>query len=225
MPSGLTFHNPIFPIGTLSGNSPKFLMDAFEASGQIFKRGAVVMVNKTAANANEGFVQTSVASTASTQVIAAGVTALPGRNYASPGQGASPLFAGIGFPGGAGAIQDVPNQPQAYSIYKGAPYVDGLAYVYQATPDTIFKVQVDNSTAATYNYSGAANPIGSTIALNIDANGYWYADLANTAGTFADVVIVGFNELDLVPGSINVQQNFGHIYVVFNQPAIQTWPQ
>lgn len=220
---GLNFHDPIKPISTVSGNQPLFAKDTMEAAGQTWQPGSVVQM--ATAGLPDGFVIASTPSNGTTQLIALGITAYKGRNYATNGQGASPVFGSIGFPGGAGAVQDVPNQPQAFSIYQGAPFVDGLAYVYQSTRDTIFRVQVDASAGTVFNYNATLIPVGSQIALAIDPNGWWYADLSHIgSGAFGDVIIVGFDSLDLVPGSTTVQQNFGHIYVVFTQATAQQFP-
>jgi len=216
---GLNTHNPIYPVGTISGNQ-ELINNLLEGSGQTFQPGTPVEVKPSSTNA--GYVVASTPSNGSTQVVVKGITYLPGKNLSSAGFGASPPFGSIGYPGGLGATQTVPNQPSAYNIYHGAPFVDGLTLVGIANLDTIWAVQVDASSGGTYNYSAVTIPIGSTIGLNKDTNGWWYADLANVnSSAYADVNIVGFNVQDLVAGSTTVQQNYGTIYVVFNTTAIQ----
>ncbi len=216
---GLSYHNPIFPVGTISGNQEQ-INNLLEAGGQTFKPGTPVQIQKT--STHEGYVVASTPSNGSTQVIVKGITYLPGKNLSSDGFGASPAFGSIGYPGGLGATQTVVNQPNAYNIYHGAPFVDGLTLVGIANLDTIWAVQVDASSGSTYNYDASLIPIGSTIGLNKDSNGWWYADLANVNSTaYADVNIVGFNVQDLNSGSLVTQQNYGTIYVVFNTSAIQ----
>jgi hypothetical protein len=216
---GINYHNPIYPVSTISGNQEQ-INNLLEASGQTFEPGTPVQIATT--GAPEGYVIASTPSNGSTQVVIKGFTYLAGKNLPSNGFGAAPPFGSIGFPGGAGAVQNVVNQPAAYSIYHGAPFVDGLTLVGIANLDTIWAVQVDASSGSTYNYSATAVPIGSTIALNKDGNGYWYADLANVnSASYADANIVGYNVQDLVAGSTTVQQNYGTIYVVINTKAIQ----
>jgi hypothetical protein len=210
---GLSYHLPITPVSTISGNDPK-MMDYMEASGQTWQPGTVVYMN------GSGYVAASTPSNGSTQLVALGVVALKGRNYSSNGQGASPVYGSIGYPGGAGAVQDVINQPNAYSIYHGAPFLDGLAMVQIANLDTVFEIQVDSSSGSTYNATNAL--IGSTIALAKDANGWWYADLHQiNQSSYNDVNVVGLNPLDLNSGSTTTQQNYGRIWVVFNTATIQ----
>ena len=217
MADGLAYHDPISVVSTISGNQEK-IWNYLEAAGQTFQPGTVVQ--KSTSGGSSGFIIASTPSNGSTQLVALGVTALRGKNLATNGAGASPVFGSIGYPGGQGAVQDVVNQPAAYSIYHGAPFVAGLTLVYVATLDTIFRVQVDASSGATYNATTAL--IGSTIALAKDANGWWYADLAEVnAGSYNDVNVVGIDPLDLVPGSTTTQQNFGHIWVVFTTAVIQ----
>lgn len=216
---GLNYHNPITPIGTISGNQ-ELINNLLEGSGQTYQPGTPVQV--ATSGGNQGYTIASTPSNGTTQVIIKGITYLVGKNLPSPGFGASPAFGSIGYPGGAGAVQNIPNQPSAYSIYHGAPFVDGLTLVGIANLDTIWAVQVDASSGSTYAYNAATIPVKSTIALNIDANGWWYADLAHVNNaSYADVNIVGFNTQDLVPGSLVQQQNYGTIYVVFNTSAIQ----
>ncbi len=216
---GLSTHNPIYPVGTISGNQEQ-IQNLLEGSSQTFQPGTPVQV--ATSGGNEGYTIASSASNGSTQIVVKGISYLPGKNLSSAGFGASPPFGSIGYPGGLGAAQTVPNQPNAYNIYHGAPFVDGLTLVGIANLDTIWAVQVDASSGSTYNYSATAIPIGSTIGLAKDSNGWWYADLAHVNATaYADVNIVGFNVQDLTAGSTTSQQNYGTIYVVFNTSAIQ----
>src|SRR5271165_1539307 len=203
---GLTTHNPIFPVGTISGNQP-LINNLLEGSGAVWQPGTPVQI---ATSVKTGYTIPSVPSNGTTQVIVKGISFLPGKNLATNGAGASPPFGSIGFPGGLGATQTVPNQPSAYNIYHGAPFIDGLSLVGIANLDTIWAVQVDASSGTTYNYDASIIYVGSTIALAKDTNGWWYADLfrPNTAN-YADVNIVGFNVQDLVAGSTVTQQNYG----------------
>jgi hypothetical protein len=219
MAVNLSTHNPIYPIGTISGNQ-ELINNLLEGSGQTFQPGTPVQIKTS--STNEGYVVASTPSNGSTQVVVKGITYLVGKNLSSSGFGAAPPFGSIGYPGGLGAVQNIQNQPNAYSIYHGAPFVDGLTLVGIANLDTIWAVQIDASTGSTYNYNATTTPIGSTIALNKDGNGWWYADLANVNNaSYSDVNIVGYNAQDLVAGSTVQQQNNGTIYVVFNTSAIQ----
>lgn len=216
---GISYHNPITPVGTISGNQEQ-INNLLEAGGQSFQPGTPVQIKTS--STHEGYVVASTPSNGSTQVVVKGISYLLGKNLPSDGFGAAPPFGPIGYPGGQGATQTVLNQPSAYNIYHGAPFVDGLTLVGIANLDTIWAVQVDASSGGTYNYDATAIPIGSTIGLAKDGNGWWYADLAHVNNSsYADVNIVGYNVQDLVAGSTVTQQNYGTIYVVFNTSAIQ----
>jgi hypothetical protein len=207
----LTTHLPIIVVSTLSGNQEK-IQNFLEASGQTFVQGTPVVLN------GSGFT-TAISGTPGAGTVL-GISNLRGKNLATNGAGASPVFGSIGYPGGLGAVQDVINQPAAYSIYHGAPFVDGLTNVALATLDTIFEFQVDASTGSTYNATNAL--IGTAVGLTVDASGYWYADLAkNTSGTNTYITVVSLNPLDLVPGSTTTQQNNGRIRGVFQTAVIQ----
>lgn len=210
----LTYHYPITPVSTISGNQEK-IQHFLEAAGQTFQPGTPVSLNGSG-----NVVAYSGTPTYGPPGNILGITALRGTNLGSAGAGASPVFGSIGYPGGLGAVQDVINQPSAYSIYHGAPFVDGTSLVDVATQDTIFEAQVDASSGSTYNATTAL--IGTSVGLTVDANGFWYADLAkSTVGTNAVAVIVSLNPLDLVPGSTTTQQNNGRIRIVFAATVIQ----
>ena len=210
----LTTHLPIVAVSTISGNQEK-IQNFLEHSGETWQPGTPVSLD------GSGFViPYSGTPTYGPPGNILGITNLAGANLASSGQGASPNFGSIGFPGGAGAVQNVPNQPNAYSIYHGAPFVNGLSNVAVATQDTIFEVQVDASSGATYNATNSL--IGTSVGLTVDSSGFWYADLAkSTVGTNAVAVIVSLNPEDLVVGSTVTQVNNGRVRVVFAATVIQ----
>lgn len=212
MSANLTTHQPIRAVGTVSGNQDR-IQNYPEGSGQTFLQGTPVSLSSGNVVAWSGTPNYSPGNIL-------GITSYPGRNLASAGKGQSPLYGSIGYPGGAGAVQDVPNQPNAFSIYHGAPFLDGLANVSVASLDTIFEVQVDASSGTTYNATTAL--VGTQIGLTIDSTGFWYADLAkSTVGTNAVASVVGLNPLDMVSGSITAQVNNGRIWVVFVYNVIQ----
>jgi hypothetical protein len=212
----LTTHLPIAPVSTISGNQEK-TQSFLEGSGQTFSPGTPVTLGATTAGYVGAYSGTPTYGPPGNIL---GITALRGQNLPSNGSGAAPVFAGYGFPGGQGAVQDVINQPSAYSIYHGAPFITGSTLVWVASQDTIFEVQVDASSGTTYNATTAL--IGTSVGLTVDANGFWYADLAKvTVGTNAVGVIVSLNPLDFVPGSTTTQQNNGRVRIVFAASVIQ----
>jgi hypothetical protein len=164
-----------------------------------------------------------VASTSplSTTNLTVGIAAYAGHNLASAGKGASPLFGSIGFPGGAPTFGSVQNQPSAVNLLHGSPFVDGLMPVYQALEDTIFEVQVDNSTGASFTASTA--DLGKWAALVTDAGNWWYLDrntIATTPGTLP-CVILSLNPQDLAAGSTTTQVPNGRVRVRFLAGASQ----
>lgn len=213
----LTTHLPIAPVSTLSGNQEK-IQHFLEAAGQTFQPGTPVQLGSGGtAGFTIAYLGDPIGGTPNPIL---GITALRGINLATNGAGASTVFGSVGFPGGQGAVNDVINQPAAFSIYHGAPFVDGTTTVYLATLDTIFEIQVDNSTGATYNATQAL--VGTQIGITADGNGFYYADIAkNTPGTNTVATVVSLNPLDLVPGSTTTQQNNGRIRVVILAAVIQ----
>lgn len=210
----LTTHLPIIPVSTLSGNQEK-IQHFLEAAGQTFQPGTPVQLNGSGNTI--AYLGDPIGGPPNPIL---GITPLRGINLASAGAGAAPVFGSVGFPGGQGAVNDVINQPAAFSIYHGAPFVDGTTTVYLATLDTIFEIQVDNSTGATYNATQAL--VGTQIGITADGNGFYYADIAKaTAGTNTVATVVSLNPLDLVPGSTTTQQNNGRIRVVVLAAVIQ----
>lgn len=213
MAAKLSYHLPIIAVSTLSGNQEK-IQNVLEAASQTFVQGTPVKLNSS------GNTVAATAGSGSAQEVFYGISALRGKNLSSAGLGASPLYGSITPPWGQGAVQDVVNEPNAYSVFHGAPFLDGLTLVQVANLDTIFEIQVDASTGSTYNATTAL--VGSTIALNVDGNGFWYADLANVnASNYADLTVLSLNPLDLVAGSTTTQQNNGRIRVAFTTSSIQ----
>ncbi len=214
MAANLSTHLPIVAVSTISGNQEK-IQNFLEASGQTFLQGTPVYLN----GSNYAAAWTGTPSYGPPGNIL-GFSNLVGKNLASNGAGASPVFGSIGYPGGLGATQGVLNQPNAYNIYHGAPFVDGLTNVDVATQDTIFEGMCDASSGATYNATNAL--IGTSVGLSIDSNGYWYWDLAKTTvGTNAVGVVVSLNPQDFVVGSTTTQVNNGRIRVVLAAAVIQ----
>ena len=125
-----------------------------------------------------------------------GITALAGQNLGTNGAGAPPTFGSIGFPGGSPTVPPhPPNQPSAVNLVAGTPFVTGQTLVYKAVLDSIFRFQVDASSASTYNATTAL--IGTYIGLTADGNGTWYADLAkSTVNSNAVIRIIGLDALD-----------------------------
>lgn len=206
MAANLSTHLPIIPVQTVSGNQEE-IFNYLEGATQTFNNGTPVVVS-----AGSVVASTSPLSTTNQLV---GIAAYAGHNLATAGKGAAPLYGGIGFPGGSPTVGSVPNQPSAVNLPHGAPFVDGLMPSYLAVEDTIFEVQVDNSTGASFTASNA--DIGKYAALVTDANNWWYLDrntIATTPGTLA-CVILSLNPQDLVAGSITTQVANGRVRVRF----------
>lgn len=212
MPAHLTTHLPIIPVSTISGNQEQ-IFNFLEGASQTFKIGTPVVISAGAVIA--------ATSPLSTTNLTCGISTLAGHNLASAGLGASPIFGSIGFPGGAPTVGSVVNQPSAVNLPHGSPYVDGLMGVYESVPDTIFEVQVDNSTGLLFTASTA--DIGKFATLVIDASGFWYLDrntIATTPGTLA-VVILSLNPQDLVVGSSTTEVPNGRVRVKVMPQASQ----
>lgn len=208
----LSTHLPIIVVQTVSGNQEE-IFDYLEGATQTFNNGTPVVISSGAVIAS-----TSPLSTTNQLV---GIAMYAGHNLASAGKGASPLYGSIGFPGGSPTFGSVPNQPSAVNLLHGSPFVDGLMPCQLAVEDTIFEVQVDNSTGA----SGAASTadLGKYAALVTDANNWWYLDrntIATTPGTLP-CVILSLNPQDLVAGSTTTQVANGRVRIRFTPGASQ----
>lgn len=212
MAANLSTHLPIVPVSTISGNQ-EHIFNYREGASQTFNNGTPVVISS-------GNVVAST-SPLSTTNLTCGIAAYPGHNLASAAKGASPVFGSIGFPGGAPTFGTVPNQSSAVNLPHGVPFVDGLMLVWQSVLDTIFEVQVDNSTGASFT-AGVAD-IGQYAALVTDANNWWYLDrntIAATAGTLP-VRILSLNPQDLAAGSTSTQVANGRVRIQFLQAASQ----
>lgn len=212
MAANLATHLPIIPVGTVSGNQEQ-IFNFLEGATQTFNIGTPIVVSA-------GFVVASTSPLSSTNQLV-GISAYPGHNLASSGKGASPVFGSIGFPGGAPTFGTVINQPSAVNLLHGSPFVDGLMPTYEALEDTIFEVQVDNSTGAAFTASNA--DIGKYAALVTDASNFWYLDrntIAATPGTLP-AVILNLNPQDLVVGSVTTQVANGRVRIRFLPQASQ----
>lgn len=212
MAANLSTHLPIIPVSTISGNQEQ-IFNFLEGATQTFNNGTPVVISA-------GAVVASTSPLSSTN-LTCGICAYAGHNLASAGKGASPLFGSIGFPGGSPTFGTVPNQTSAVNLPHGVPFVDGLMPVYEAIEDTIFEVQVDNSTGASFTASTA--DLGKYVALVTDANNWWYADrntIAATPGTLP-CVIVSLNPQDLASGSTTTQVANGRYRIKFLPQASQ----
>jgi hypothetical protein len=212
MAANLSTHLPIVPVSTISGNQ-EHIFNYLEGASQTFNNGTPVVISSGAVIA--------ATSALSTTNVTCGIAAYPGHNLSSAGKGASPLFGSIGFPGGAPTTGSVPNQTSAVNLPHGSPYVDGLMLVWQSVLDTIFEVQVDNSTGSSF--TASTSDIGKYIALVTDANSWWYADrntIATTPGTLP-CRILSLNPQDLASGSTTTQVANGRYRIQFLAAASQ----
>jgi len=165
-----------------------------EAAGQIFLQGVPVQLNA-------GNVQVWDGVTIAAGIL--GVSLENAHNLATagagfPGPDGSGTFTPVGFPGTGVTFGTVPNQPAAVNIPEGAPFsLGGVTYA-EATVNTIFRAQADNSTGA------ATTPvkanIGTQYGISFDANNHAYIDFAKVTPGVNTVVIV--YDLDPIDGSI-----------------------
>jgi hypothetical protein len=207
MAANLSTHLPIIPVQTVSGNQEE-IFNYVEGATQTFNNGTPVVISS-------GAVVASTSPLSGGTNLLAGIAAYPGHNLASAGKGASPLYGSIGFPGGAPTFGSVPNQASAVNLLHGSPFVDGLMPTYLAVEDTIFEVQVDNSTGS--NFTASTADLGKYATLVTDANNWWYLDrntISTTVGTLS-VVILSLNPQDLVAGSTTTQVANGRARVRF----------
>jgi hypothetical protein len=212
MAANLSTHLPIVAVSTISGNQ-EHIFNYLEGSGQTFNNGTPVVISSGAVIA--------ATSPLSTTNLTCGIAKYPGHNLASAGKGASPVFGSIGFPGGSPTVGSVPNQSSAVNLPHGAPFVDGLMPVAQSVLDTIFEVQVDNSTGSSF--TASTSDVGKYAALVTDANNWWYLD-RNTINAAAGTLpcrILSLNPQDLAAGSVTTQVANGRVRIQFLQAASQ----
>lgn len=188
MASLLANHIPIEVVKTTDDTTE--LTQTFpEAAGQTFLQGVPVQLNA-------GNVQVWDGVTVAAGIL--GISLENAHNLATAGAGFPTAFAPVGFPGTGTTFGVVPNQPSAVNIPEGAPLsLGGLTYA-EATVNTIFRAQTDNSTGAATTPTKA--DIGKQFGMSFDANNHAYIDYAkNTPGVNTVVIIY---DLDPIDGSI-----------------------
>lgn len=202
MAANLSVHTPVEPVLTTSGNTPQ-TVGIPEKASQTFPQGAPVQLTS-------GYVAIWNGSTYTNGIL--GFSNIMASNLATNGAGAPGVFGQIT---GNQAIQtwgSVPNQPNAVNIAIGTPMTDGRTLVLMANSDTIFEIQVDASSGATY--AAVQGNLGSQFGITIDTGGTCYLDLAKTTvGTNTCAQIVGFNPID------GFSTN-GHVRIVIVAPQL-----
>jgi len=160
-----------------------------EAAGQTFLQGVPVQLNA-------GNVQVWDGVTIAGGIL--GVSLENAHNLATAGAGFRSAFGPVGFPGTGTTFGVVPNQPAAVNIPEGAPFsLGGVTYA-EATVNTIFRGQADNSTGAAVTPTKA--DIGKQFGISFDANNHAYIDYGKTTPGVNTVVII--YDLDPIDGSI-----------------------
>lgn len=113
--------------------------------------------------------------------------------------GVQPSMFGAGAIGavkaslGAGTRADVPNQPLAKTIFRGAPYNDTRIGFEVANTDTVFFGQVGP------NQTPVPSDIGKQYGMTKDTDGHWYVDRTKT-GAAAVLTIVKLDPIDTIRG-------------------------
>lgn len=202
MAANLSVHTPVIPVITTSGNTPQ-TVGIPEKASQTFPQGAPVQLTS-------GYVAIWNGTTYANGIL--GFSNIMASNLATNGAGAPGVFGQIT---GNQAIQtwgSVPNQPNAVNIAIGTPMTDGRTLVLVANSDTLFEIQVDASSGATYALTQAN--LGTQYGITIDAGGTCYLDIAKTTvGTNTCAQVVGFNPNDGF-------SNNGHVRIVIVAPQL-----
>lgn len=188
MASLLANHIPFEVVKTTDDNTE--LTQTFpEAAGQTFLQGVPVQLNA-------GNVQVWDGVTIALGIL--GVSLENAHNLATAGAGFPSAFTPVGFPGSNNTFGSVPNQPSGVNLAEGAPFsLGGVTYA-EATLNTIFRAQVDNSNGAA-TVPTKAN-IGTQYGISFDANNHAYIDFAKTTPGVNTVVMI--YDLDPIDGSI-----------------------
>jgi hypothetical protein len=185
MASLLTSHIPMEVVSTTQ-NTTEYTSTPQEKAAQTFFNGTPVQLNA-------GFVQAWDGVTIVKGIL--GIAEEDAHNLATNGAGAPTAFGIVGPPGTGTTFGHVPNQSSAVNIPEGAPASLGYIDVANASPETFFIGQTDNSTGAATTPTQAN--VGSQYGLSLDANGYWYVDFAKTTpGTNTVVVMTSLHPID-----------------------------
>lgn len=188
MASLLANHIP-FEVVKTTDDTTELTQTFPEAAGQTFLQGVPVQLNA-------GNVQVWDGVTIALGIL--GVSLENAHNLASAGAGFPSAFTPVGFPGTGSTFGVVPNQPNAVNIAEGAPFsLGGVTYA-EATVNTIFRAQVDNSTGAATTPTKAN--IGTQYGISFDANNHAYIDFAKVTPGVNTVVQI--YDLDPIDGSI-----------------------
>jgi len=188
MASLLANHIPIEVVYT-TDDTTELTQTRPEAAGQTFLQGVPVQLNAGNLQVWDGV------------TIAAGIAGISlenAHNLATAGAGAPSAFAPVGFPGTGTTFGVVPNQPSAVNIPEGAPFSLGLLTFAEASLNTIFRAQTDNSTGAATTPTKAN--VGQQFGISFDANNHAYIDFAKTTPGTNTVVML--YDLDPIDGSI-----------------------
>jgi hypothetical protein len=94
---------------------------------------------------------------------------------------------------GAGTRADVPNQPAARTIFRGAPYNDTRVGFEVANSDTVFYGQVGPLQTT------LASDVGKQYGLTKDTDGHWYIDKTKVGGS-AVLTVVKQDPIDVARG-------------------------
>jgi hypothetical protein len=190
-------------IRTVSGNQPA-IRRLPEEAGQTFLDGTPVQLA-----AGDGGVQAWDGVTVAQGI--AGVAKEIASNLAVTGT--QPTMFGAGAIGavkaslGPGTRADVPNQPLARTIFRGAPYNDTRVGFEVANADTVFYGQVGPT------QTPVASDVGKVYGMTKDTDGHWYVDRTKV-GASAILTIVKLDTIDTLRG----------VHFQFNQAAQQIAP-
>lgn len=200
----LTNHAEIWVYQTK--NNATDMTDApLEAAGQTFLKGTPVQLAA-------GYLQAWDGITINDGIY--GVTSEDGHNLATNGAGAPTAFTPVGFPGTGVTFGKVPYESSAVNIPLGAPPSFGYCIIAEATDQTIFMAQVDNSVNNASVTPTQAN-LQQQFGLSLDANGHWYIDLGkSTPGVNTVLTLVGTTIDGLIANA--------RMLFVFNRAASQS---
>ena len=193
---GLTYHQPIIQVKTVSGNAPLMTGQIHEAPSQTFGYGVPLMLDAG------GYVEVWNGSSYTNAIL--GVSNDIGHSLTGT-EGPPPTgelltlppsqpFGSVGAPGAFPTFGSVPNQPKAYNIPPGAPMIDGRQVITLAVVDTIFEAQIDNSNTGTAVTALALEGKQAGLAFDSSSPAQAYVDLYSSAT--AAVIIVELNPLD-----------------------------
>lgn len=164
-----------------------------EDAAQTLLRGTPVMFNTV-----NGALKAWDGASLSNAIV--GISQEDGHNFATAGPNAPTPFMPYSGVGATLKFGNVPNEPAAINIPRGAPFVDGRLGVVPAMQSFTFRAVFGTSAGGLAPATPTAVNVGQNYGLTIDSNSQYFFVDVNKTGASAAVKLVS---LDPADGSIS----------------------